>query len=1151
MKPLFYIAAIAIELLMAFQGFSKSHQVPPLQESPLSSGNWYKFAVEKEGVYKITYGHLQNMGMEVSQIDPKKIKIFGYGGGMLPQSNAAPRPLGMLENAIHVAGEADGTFGENDYIIFYAQGPDKVDFSYTERRFEYQKNLYADSAYYFLNVEGNDGLRISIQENEGLHFASVKTFDDYAYHEKDELNIIGSGREWYGEIFGTIQDHEFSFSANGLIQDAPITLISAVMGQAYNESSFDISLNGMTVGSQNIPSIPEPDLNRGINLYADKGANQVDTFNISSTVAGNGQLSVNLKYNKSSAGNSTGYLNFLFLHFQRELSLYGNQTIFQSIASLENPQSSFAVEADGANNQVWDITFPQAPKLQSITEENGLLKFGASTSSLKKFVVFNPDLPAPVFIEKVHNQNLHGITAPALLIVTHPSLLAEARRLQQFREANDGLKVEIVTTHQIYNEFSSGAQDITAIRDFVKFLYRQSAPGERIKNLLLFGKGSYDYKNKLGDGLNLVPTYESRNSLHSIYSYSSDDYFAFLDENEGEWLEENFGRNGDHVMDIGVGRLPVATSEEARIVVDKLINYASNEQSLGPWRNQLTFVADDEDDNLHQRDAERIATLVNDEFTQFTIKKIYLDAYPQLPLASGTVAPAVNDGIMEAVEKGSLIVNFTGHGSETYWTEERVLDLTLIGQMRNYDKLPLFVTATCDFARHDDPEQRSGGEYLILSRRGGAIGMVATTRPVFSNTNFVLNSAFFNEVFSKESGEYKTLGAIFKNTKNQSLSGSINRNFTLLGDPSMKLAYPEKHIQLLAVNESNFEGDTLKALSKITLQGEITNEATQTKITSFNGLLTATVYDKEQTFNTLGNGAPPFTYKERPNALFRGEVSVNSGNFEIEFVVPKNIDYKLGYGKINLYAQETDGLQDAGGAATNVIIGGSSSSAPADNTAPVITLYMENTSFVSGGITAENTLLLAKLSDENGINISNSGPGQSITATLDNEISFNLNEYYKAEKDDYTKGWLAFPLHQIPEGKHTLHLKAWDTHNNSSEAVIDFVVEENAKLSLTNVINYPNPFNPFIEGTTFSFGHNRQGENLEILLYIYTVNGEEITVITENISRSGLTINKLTWDGRNNKGKPVESGIYISKLVVSSRDSGLQNQQYQKLIVIN
>ena len=486
---------------------------------------------------------------------------------------------------------------------------------------------------------------------------------------------------------------------------------------------WSLSLNGQALGNQPLQSVYE-------GTYSQKGTDNLGSFKINSNSEANATnaYTLSLKFNKANASKSRAYLNYFIVTAKCRLALHEGQLIFNSLSSVDQPTSTYQISGATPNTLVWDVTNPLKPVGQQYKLSGEMAVFGVASSTLRSFVVFNEGgFYTPILVGQVPNQNLHAEAAPDLLIVSYPGFLPEAERLADLRRQHDGLDVLVVTTNQVYNEFSSGAQDVTAIRDFVKFLYDQSPEDHKLKNLLLFGRCSFDYKNRTSHNTDFVPTYSSRNSLHPIGSYSSDDYYGFLDEGEGEWTESS---SGDELLDIGVGRLPVKSLEEAHIVVDKLYNYAENPEAFGPWRNDICFVADDgdnQDGTLHERDADKLATLVDTAFSSFNTKKIYIDAYPQITSPVGESAPEANEALEKNIEKGLLIVNYTGHGSETRLASETILNITSISKLKNYQKLPLFVTATCEFGRHDDPKIVSGAEYLLLNPLGGAIGLLTTS----------------------------------------------------------------------------------------------------------------------------------------------------------------------------------------------------------------------------------------------------------------------------------------------------------------------------------------------------------------------------------------------------------------------------------------
>ena len=1148
-KPEKRVNVCARFVLCLIASFSLYGQVEtPARSGPFNSvlaeGSWYKFAVTKNGVYQINSAMLSEAGIDVNSIDPRKIKIFGNGGGMLPQANSEPRAQDLIENAIFVSGQEDGSFDSNDIILFYGQGPHVYGFDETTQKFTYQKNLYSDTTYYFLTISSTEGLRIADQGNESGGFPVISNYDHHEAFEEDRFNLISSGRKWYGEGFKT-SAKDFVFDIAGIAPNTPATLeVSAMSFNSFdNNSTFNVLVDGSPVGQQNFAGVTSY-------IYGLKGDDQLNSFEFNtSLLSTTNRVTINLQFNPSANPESTGYLDYLFLTIQRRLSMADDQIPFRSAGSLAHPGSTFEIDDFPGGGRIWDISDPLNPQEQLFNHDasSGKASFGAATVTLKEFIAFNQNYLTPVYKGVVKNQNLHGGTVTDMVIISHPRFVNEAMRLAAFREEHDGLSVKVVTIEEVYNEFSSGAQDVTAIRDYMKYLHDQGS-GNRLKYLLLFGDCSYDYKDRETNNTNKVPVYESRDSLWPTRTYSSEDYYGFLDDEEGAWIENE---SGDHLLDIGIGRLPVNTSEEARIVVDKIIHYSSGPGTLGNWRNEIHLIADDSDGDgfRHFLDAESLAGLVEENYTSFNINKLYLDAFAQETTPNGQTAPAFRELIEQAIDRGTLIVNYTGHGNEERLAEETVIDLDMIEDMENYDRLPLFVTATCEFGRYDNPLKQSGAEALILSPKGGAIALLTTSRPVFANSNLELNQAFYNTVFKQVNGKYLRLGDIMVETKNNSLEGFRNRNFALLGDPSMRLNYPEYNIRITEINGIPVENETdpLAALSKVTIAGEVV-DANTNLMADYSGVLDAVVFDKKTSRETLPSEGRTYSFEVQENVIFRGKVSVREGGFQMEFVVPKNISYISDNGKISMYAQNQEEIIDANGANVDVVIGGSSKNAPVDNNPPVVKLYMEDVSFVSGGYTNSNTIFLAHLTDESGINISNSGLGQNITAVLDGEKTFNLNDFYVTDIDSYQSGWVAFPLNNLDAGEHVIEFKAWDTFNNSVESSIRFRVGENNEIIFANLYNYPNPFD---QNTTFHIEHNRAGEDLYITIEIFSMKGELVRKIDYTYENSPRTINDIEWNGRGFAGKILENGLYIYRVSLSSAEDGAKNQQYQKLVIIN
>ncbi len=1081
------------------------------------------------------------MGVDPGKINPQHLKIYGYGGGMLPQPNHISRPIDLIENAIFVSGESDGKFDKPDHLLFYAEGADKVEYNVSKDIFHYEKNLYSDKNFYFLRIGDDPGKRISTSENIEGNFPIINTFNDYAYHEIDGYNIERSGREWFGEKFGLINFHTLTYNIPGITPGSSLKIVSDVMGQTYSTASFRVFFNGVSIAEQKILPVSN-------GRYAVKGLHKRDTILvIAGDVNAINRVSQEVKYEFiKGSGFSQGYLDFILLNVTRNLSRYNNQTSFLSKASLTNPFSTFQITNVPKDASLWDISDPDNIKSQvfNIIEEVGT--FSTSTNYLKKFIVFNNTFPEPVFVSMIDNQNLHGLSTPNLLIITNPLLKEEAFRLAVHRQNTDNWSVQVVTTEEIYHEFSSGRQDVSALRDFAKHLWDKNPTS--LKAILLFGKGSYDYKDRLVNNTNFVPTYQSRNSLHPLQTYSSDDYFSFLETNEGAWTESP---PVHHTLDVGIGRLPVSSVEEARNVVDKIIDYDTNQKKFGSWRKKIVFVADDgnsEDGftSLHQYQADQLAKTIEESNPAMDTRKLFMGSYKKIVQPNGETVPKMVEDIKRTFDQGALIINFTGHGSEVLWTDEKILTDKTIAELTN-ERYPFLVTATCEFGRQDDPFQISSAERSVTRKGAGAIGLVTTARPVNATTNFNLNEAFYGSLFEKSPAGYVTIGEVFQKTKNNSSSGVANRNFSLIGDPSMVLVLPDYSIQVTEVKTAT-GSDTLKALSTVMAKGQIQG-LDGAILNSFNGTVEATLFDKETTFETIGKNKPAFVYKQWDNSLFRGKATVKDGQFTFNFVMPKNIAYQIERGKFSFYAFDLTTGRDAKGVSTLLKIGGSEKNVTGDVTPPRISLYLGDTTFVAGGITTPNTHLIASLSDENGINISGYGIGNSIIALIDNSSeNFVLNDYYVTEMDTYTKGSIKFPILDLAPGRHTLTVKAWDVYNNPAQATIDFLVTDGEALEIESFGNYPNPFQ---HNTSLFFTHNRSGDDIEAQLFIYTLAGELIHRAEISIVESEYHVKLMELSILEESGKKLSPGLYLARLIVRSLTNGSKNEQVTKLIVLN
>ena len=1098
--------------------------------SVLSSGNWVKIKIAKSGVYKLTFDELRNLGIA----QPENIRIFGNGGKMLPFYNSDERQDDLIENQILI---------QNNAVYFYGDGPVQWKHDNTDDLFTHQRNIYSNYAYYFLSSDYNSGADNDIvQENSTAASAThtVTSFTDLIYHEIDTLNLIGSGRLWVGEHFDFQTDYSFSFSAPNLLSGSDIKLRTSLLARSPISSVFTITMAGNTFPNSVFSAVSYD----YIATYATHKKEQFQT-----TVNNLNEINVQIQYNKSSAS-SEAWLDYISINAIRELKFENTQMDFRNTESVGTGNiSQFQLSSANGNVIIWDITNPQKPIKINATLSGTNLNFKLATDTLRKFIAFEPSMAYSAIIEgddlgAIENQNLHAINQADMIIISHPEFMEYANELKQIHENENKFSIQLVNVEKIYNEFSSGSPDVSAIRDFMKMLYDRASTNMQLpKYLCLFGDGSYNNKHNFSENTNFIPTYQSENSLSPTQSFVTDDFFGLLDDNEG-------GHEG--LMDIGVGRLPVKTKTEAANSIQKIRDYLSID-TYNDWKNRICFIADDEDNNIHQKQADELSQIIRNNYFDFNIEKVYLDAFAQESSSAGQRYPDANLAVNNQMEKGVLIMNYTGHGNENGLAEERIITVDQINKWNNQDKLPVFMTATCEFSRFDNYEKTTAGEQLFLNPEGGAIAMFTTTRLVYASPNFELNKNFYQFLFENDpsTNERYRFGDIMRLTKNASGSGINKRNFTLLGDPALELPFARFYVKTNQVNGTSAEGqaDTLKAFEKVNISGEIQDE-NGLKIQGYNGILYPAIFDKEQEIKTQNNdGEGVFTYKIRNSQLFKGKASIKNGDFQFSFIVPKDIRYNIDTGKVSYYSSSQQLLSDAKGSFKNVLIGSSGTNDLSDQEGPEIRIYLNDENFVNGGITNSTPKLLAFLKDESGINTTGNGIGHDIIVTLDDDANeqFTLNEYYESDIDDFTSGQLNYSFPELKAGEHKLHLKVWDVYNNSTEDSIIFNVVESEQFKISHVLNYPNPFST---NTSFFFEHNRPNEPLEVFIHIFSVTGKIVKTIHTDVVTVGFRSEGIQWDGKDDFGNKIGRGVYFYKLAVRT-SQGEKTDKIEKLLILN
>ncbi len=1113
---------------------AKRMQAKEVAQSVLSSGTWKMVKVEKTGVHRISYSELLAMGL--TNLD--NVSIWGHDGRQLPFWNSQPNPDDLIQIPIHVDKGTDGAFNQGDYIYFFAQGPVTWSYNSEEDFFEHQLHDYTASTHYFITTSRSNPLRVSSQNQPTAPHTQVSNaFDALVYFERNDTNLIRSGRQWLGESFDVYSTRNYNTGLNSPTPAGEAKVKVRAVARSSVSSSYTLKVNGTSQGNISVASV------NTASQYTNFAAVGERLFSLNYS---EGELQLELTYNKPSPA-AKGWLDFITVNARQQLRMGASQLLFRDRKSvLTNAITEFSVDNVQQGLRIWDVTDFFNPLNIEFSAQGTVAKFKSEASLLKEFIAFTPSQANSVsFVGDVPNQNIHGEEQPEMVIVTHPNFLLQAQELAQIHYDASGLRTLIVTNQQVYNEFSSGNPDVSAIRNMMRMFYRRAISEDDMpKYLLLFGDGSYDNKPGNSSKSSFVLTYQSENSLHVTSSFVSDDFFGLLDDNEGE---------ATGLLDLGIGRIPAATSAEASIAISKIRQYMSP-SSRGAWNNQLCFIADDGDGNLHMRDADLHAQYVEENHPHYNINKIYFDAFPLVSLSVGDRYPAVTEAINNRANQGALIMNYVGHANAMWLAHEMVLKIDDIQSWRNLDKLSLFVTATCEYSRFDDLGNKSAGEHILFAPRGGSVALVSTSRVVYANPNFTLNRNFIHYVFAKREGlppghkvEYYRLGDVLRLTK-VATGGQINkRNFLLLGDPAMQLHYPSASMALTEINglAVTSELDTLKALSRVQIKGAvISNEKNQ----SFAGEAEFTLFDKAKTVTTLANtGGTPFTFTTRENSIYRGRSSVADGQFNANFIIPKDIMYSYGNGRFSLFA--SSGQKTAVGYFEDFIVGGISADAGNDTQGPEIEIYMNNTKFVNGGITDPNPKLIVHLLDSSGINTTGAGIGHDLTATLigSKEITYTLNDYYVAELDNFQKGKAEYQLSGLAPRNYTVRVKAWDVYNNSSETEIAFTVKEDSELKIDRVLNYPNPFT---ESTGFYFEHNQPFEDFDILIQIFSPSGKLVKTIDYFHPGNGsYRIGPITWDGLDDFGDRIGRGVYFYRLKVRL-GNGQSKQVYQKLVIL-
>ena len=1123
------------------------------ETSPLGSGNFIRISIPADGVYRIDRDWIQSAGFDPDTLDPRRIRLFGNGGAMLPTSNAKERPLGLMPAAVRFEGEQDGVWDATDALYFWGEGPDSWERDGSVANWDHEKNAYNDKSWYFLEYNGESAeqsFRIQDQAPEILAPDTlITTYWSQQFHELELESVNRSGREWFGETFGTVTSRSVSFNVP-FATSKPGKLDYRVAAQSMGSSSLFTLSAGQVISTASPSYTSQTSTSNVVNLASGSQDGAV--------VSGSGlnaRIEVDISFEAAVSG-ALGWLDYVRIAQECDLNMASAQLNFYADADADYERAEYRLEQGVGLQTVWDVTNGNQPVQLSLVQSESNSAWNAQLDTTRRFAVFsNYGFPEPAFVGRVDNLDLHQYERADLVIATRAQYMEAAQRLANIH-ADEGLEVLVVTQRGVFDDFSSGSVDPTALKMLMMMLRDRAMQGGWAppRYLQLFGDGTFANRSDLM-ATPFVVTYQSENSISPTSSYVSDDYFGFLEDQYGEGI-------GDK-MAIGVGRIACSSVDEANAMVDKVEAYLQQpnaevsdsgcadgtEGDDGRWRNRICFVSDDMDGNggpteiEHMQNSDEHADKLADNHSEYDVVKIYLDAYPQESTPGGERYPDAQDAIDRQVRDGALIMNYIGHGGEKGWSHERVLNTTTIQNWTNLKRMPLFMTATCELARYDDPDVDSAGEMMVMNPDGGAIAMLTTTRVVFSGSNQQLNRAFYDVALYDTASTALRLGDIARATKNdpQVSNSSNKRNFTLLGDVALQLNYPEHSVQLTSVP------DTLKALDQASVSGFVSDRS-GALLSDFSGIAHVKVFDKSSQITSLNNdGAPnPHAFEVHRNVLFSGVASVQNGLFNFDFVVPRDIDYSFGQGRISAYAVSDS--SDAHGATNDLIIGGVSEDYLEDLVPPLVELYINDTLFESGGLTDNNPLLLARLFDEGGINSSGVGIGHDIRVILDEESSQSvvLNDFYTSDLNTYQGGTVRYAFSDLEDGPHSLSLTAWDVYNNKGTGSIDFVVAADFEAALGEVLAFPNPSS---NGFQFSIEHNQVCQEGTMTLEVFSSQGQMMHSTQFPWHVEGFKNNEVRWDALDQStGSRVAGGDYLFRISLQAENGSVV--QYADQIVV-
>lgn len=1109
---------------------NKDLSVPAhVQSSVLSSGKWVKVKVPSSGIYSLSASSLSKWGFN----DLSKISVFGNGGVQLPFAVSASRHDDLCKLPVIVSGNR---------IMFYAQGTNTWDYNSTYAKFNGVVNMYDDNSYYYI-TDGQEPSPTPDQYEPSSGLSVSKTTSIYSsrvHHELNEVNVIESGRDWFGEEF-TIRKPSKTISLSLPTKaDASqnIKMSIKLVARASASLPYTIYYNDVKLSSGNISNVA---MNGSSTEEYAKAVTR--NLNVKNSDPDKNEVRIEFSFNSDA---ETAWLDYISLTSNASIDMNGGDMLdFRLVDSYSRSGATKYIIANAPDGTVvWNVQNPTSPVALATSRHGSELDVVYENGVNSDFVAFNPNghFPEPVFVGDVANQNLHGQQPVNYLIITNALFREQAERLAEIHRQHSGLTVQVAELEEIYNEFSSGKHDVSAIRDYIKMFYDRDTTYESgLKYVLLFGNGSYD--NRISNSTNYVPTYQSANSIHKAQSYVTDDFFGWLDDGEGS-------NDTGSRMDIGVGRFPCKSVEEAKDLVDKSEIYLTR-LDPGAWKKKVFFTADDGDANEHISYAEQVAQITEDTYSDIVLKRAYIDVYSPTVTATSVYYAGAHDAFIEAVNNGSLIMNYTGHG--IYWgiTGEGLFRNTDIQRFTNKYRLPFFITAACDIGGFDLPELSVGEEALLYSN-GGFIGCYVTTRVVYSDSNFKINSALMRSLHAKDKlGRYYSIGDASRIAKVETGNLINSLKYVLLGDPAIVLCHNELSVVTDTVNGIPYQDidEPIKALGLCTISGSVVDQDGVVD-DNFNGLVDIVLYDKRGITKTNGTQSPVFVFDEYNNVLYRGKADVINGRFNTSFRLSKDINYEVGYGRLVYYASSTD-KKEADGISNAVLVGDIETALEVDTIGPTITAWFDYPEFQSGQVTGANPILYAVIEDPSGVNTSGLGVGHDLVLYFndDRENRIIVNEYFSYDPGSSDRGRLCYHLNGLSNGLTNISIKAWDNVNNSSLVNVDIKVDDKSKIRFGQTDLYPSPLTANSPDLKLKFSHNDGGNTLKLKVKLYSINGQLSVSETLTIIATETMTEEIILSDVIPAISTLPNGLYVVEFDIDS--SSGRSGSFQKKFSIN